>query len=72
MVTVNGGVAPDLEDVNGIASEVTGRVVGCIHSLNQYLFEIEGDGTAEGVYTAIDTLLLNSQVASATPDCAWA
>jgi hypothetical protein len=47
MVTVSDGVAPVLEDINGIATEVTGRVVGCIPSFNRYLFEIEGEGTAE-------------------------
>ncbi len=68
MVTVQDGVAPVLENINSVAAEVTGRVVGCIPSFNQYLFEIEGDGTAEGVYAAIDTLLSNPQVSSATPN----
>jgi hypothetical protein len=68
LMTVSDGVAPVLEEINRIAGDVNGRVVGCIPLLRQYLLEIEGDGTAEGVYDAIDTLLPMVEVESASPN----
>ncbi|MGH1486824.1 MAG: immunoglobulin-like domain-containing protein, partial [Cellvibrionaceae bacterium] len=80
LVTVANDVAPDLDlltdIINPAGENLNARVVGCIPALRQYLIEIEGDGTAEGVYTAIDALWINpenpadttgdSRVASAT------
>ncbi|MGH1484598.1 MAG: S8 family serine peptidase [Cellvibrionaceae bacterium] len=68
MITVEDGILPDLVAINAIAADVNGRVVGCIPALNQYLLEIEGDGSASGVYEAIDTLELRNEVQVATPN----
>lgn len=68
MITVEENVAPALENINRIAGGVDGRVVGCIPSLSQYLLEIEGDGSAQGVYDAIDLLLADVDVANASPN----
>jgi len=66
MISVNPGVAPDLDTINAIAAQVNGRVVGCIPALREYLLEIEGDGDASGVYAAIATLLDDESIATAT------
>ncbi|HEY5604870.1 MAG TPA: S8/S53 family peptidase, partial [Gammaproteobacteria bacterium] len=68
MIQTAPGVAPDLDPINQIAATVNGRVVGCIPALRHYLLEIDSDGSAEGVYAAIDTLLTHADIASAFPN----
>jgi hypothetical protein len=68
MITAADGILPDLDRINPIAADVNGGVVDCIPFLNQYLFEIEGDGSASVVYDAIDIFAARTEVRVATPN----
>ncbi|MGD8641516.1 MAG: hypothetical protein PVG89_12870 [Gammaproteobacteria bacterium] len=62
------GVPPDLDRINAVAATVNGHVVGCIPTQRHYLLQIDGDGTAAGVYAAIDTLVAHADIAAAFPN----
>ncbi len=68
MVTVAEGVSPSLRGINALVADVDGRVVGCIPSLRQFLVELDGNETAEGVYSAIDILEAKGEIVNASPN----
>lgn len=61
------GVAPSLDNVNAIAADIDGQVVGCVPDLNQFLIEFPGE-QAEDVDNAIAALQPNSDIATAMPN----